>query len=61
MNVNRRLQMGIDEGATSEPWKNLFTSSKMAAKGASLDFVAPLVKDGKKVAQLRNHQWLCMW
>lgn len=43
---------GKDSG---EEWAGLF-KGKLNAKGMSLSFVAPLVKDGKKVAQLQEDE-----
>ncbi|XP_056689965.1 uncharacterized protein [Spinacia oleracea] len=38
------------------PWSSLFQRSPLTGKGVSLQFVAPVVKDGKKVAQLQKFE-----
>lgn len=53
--VNRRLEtQGTNETLPSDPWAGLFAGSRLAAKGTSLDFVAPMVKEGGKIAQLQK-------
>lgn len=67
--VNRRLNLenetNVDNGDkhesqsgtdnnTHKQWNNLFSGSQLAAKGMSLQFVAPVVKEGKAVAQLQE-------
>ncbi|XP_056697358.1 uncharacterized protein [Spinacia oleracea] len=46
----------VEPPIVKEPWKNLFTGSKMASKGASLSFVTPVLQDGKKIAQLQEDE-----
>lgn len=49
--VQRRLNM---QPAAVTNWSSLFQRSPMANKGASLQFVATVVKEGKKLAQLQK-------
>lgn len=48
------VQTNREGVAPKEPWKNLFSGAKMASTGVELGFVTPLVKDGKKIAQLQQ-------
>lgn len=53
-------QVPKEGGTVKEPWVNLFAGAKLASKGAPLEFVTPLVKDGKKVAQLQQSELATM-
>ncbi|XP_021863540.2 uncharacterized protein [Spinacia oleracea] len=57
-NCNASAHVIIDPVVTlpADPWKHLFVGSKMASKGAELGFINPLVKDGRKVAQLQQKE-----
>lgn len=35
-------------------WANIFSSNRLAAKGMSLKYVAPMIKEGEKIVQLRK-------
>ncbi|XP_056697419.1 uncharacterized protein [Spinacia oleracea] len=48
--VQRRLAMPAPPPA----WSSLFHRSPLTGKGATLQFVAPVVKEGKKLAQLQK-------
>lgn len=47
--VNRRFPPVTPAGTS---WASMVQGSKLAAKGISLSFLAPVFKEGKKVAQL---------
>lgn len=49
--VNRRLEMEQPEKPTS--WSSVVAGSKLAGKGVPLSFIAPVIKDGKKVIKLQ--------
>ncbi|XP_056688098.1 uncharacterized protein [Spinacia oleracea] len=57
-NCNTSAHVIVDPVVTLlvDPWKNLLVGSKMASKGAELGFINPLVKDGRKVAQLQQKE-----
>ncbi|XP_056693089.1 uncharacterized protein [Spinacia oleracea] len=52
--AQRRLEMDGTQAPTT--WSSLFQRSPLAGKGVSLKFVAPLVKEGKKLAQLQKNE-----
>lgn len=63
--VNRRFMLNAkvhNAQPASEPtvpvgkdaWTGLFTGSKLAGKGVALAFLAPIYKEGKKIAQLQK-------
>lgn len=54
--VNRRLEMEGSTALPANPWSGLFEGAKLASKGTTLHFLAPVVKDGRKIAQLQQSE-----